>query len=158
MIRPSTIDDIPALMKLSEETGLFPSEHLDALREMLDEYFDAGDDQDRFWLTDDDRGTTGVVFCEPEMMTSGTWNLRLIAVAPTLQGTGRGGRLLEYVEAYLRTKGARLLLVDTSGAAAFEPVRAFYKKYGYAEESRIRGFFEDGDDKVTFTKQLKQGP
>ncbi|MGF1484098.1 MAG: GNAT family N-acetyltransferase [Opitutales bacterium] len=141
-------------MKLSEETGLFPSEHLESLREMLNEFFEAGDGQRRFWLTDDSAGAVGVVYCEPEVMTSGTWNLRLIAVAPPLQGKGRGGRLLEHVEEHLRTKNARLLIVDTSGTDEFASVRSFYTKHGYKEESRIRNFFEEGDDKVTFTKQL----
>ena len=154
MIRHSTIEDIPSLITLSEESGLFPPDHLGALCEMLNEFFEVDEEQERFWLTDEEGGTVGVVFCEPELMTAGTWNLRLIAVAPDLQGTGRGGQLLAHVEDYLRSKHARLLIVDTSGTADFAPVRAFYAKYGYTEESRIRDFFDEGDDKVTFSKHL----
>lgn len=154
MIRPSTRDDIPSIMTLSRDSGLFLPEHLEILREMLIDFFDTPGEQERFWLTDEDAGSVGIVFCEPEIMTLGTWNLRLIAVAPMLQGTGRGGLLLAHVENHLRQKHARLLIVDTSGKDEFAPVRQFYSKYGYFEESRIRGFFDDGDDKVTYTKIL----
>lgn len=122
---------------------------------MLTDFFTQGDEQERFWLTDIHADkTTGIAMCEPELMTFGTWNIRLIAIAPALQGNGRGGLLLQYVEEYLRSKDARLLIVDTSGIEDFAPVRSFYKKYGYSEESRIRNFFDEGDDKVTFSKQL----
>ncbi|MGL4512808.1 MAG: GNAT family N-acetyltransferase [Lacipirellulaceae bacterium] len=87
-------------------------------------------------------------------MTSGTWNLYLIAVREDLRGSGRGGALLRYVEQTLASHGSRVLLVETAGIDEFEATRAFYRKNGFSEEARIRDFYEQGVDKVVFWKAL----
>ena len=46
------------------------------------------------------------------------------------------------------------MIVDTSGTEAFAETRAFYRKNGYTEEARIRDYWADGDDKITFRKPL----
>ena len=156
MIRRSIANDVPGLLALSEASGLFPSEHLDVLREMLSEYFSSPKSDGRFWLTDiEDTQVVGVVYCEPEAMTNETWNLRLIAVSPELQGRGRGAALVAHTEQYLADSGGRLLIVDTSGTQDFEPVREFYRRCGYQQATRIPDFFDLGDDKITFMKMLK---
>ena len=54
----------------------------------------------------------------------------------------------------LKARAARLLIVDTSSLPAFDGARAFYPALGFREEARIRDFWTDGDDKVTFAKRL----
>ena len=49
----------------------------------------------------------------------------------------------------------RFLLVDTSGKDEFKRTRAFYDMLGYDREARIRNYWADGDDKVTFGKVLR---
>lgn len=157
MIRFSKRDDIPSLISLFEASGLFSPDCVSILRDMLADFFDVGDGQEHFWLTDDEEGAVGVVFCEPELMTNGTWNLRLIAILPKLQGQGRGTALLSHTERILAERGARMLIVDTSGTDDFASVREFYRKCGYTEEARIRDFFDSEDDKITFRKSLRNG-
>ena len=88
-------------------------------------------------------------------MTEGTFNLTMIAVRPDLQGQGRGTELTRHVEAMLRDRGERILIVDTSSLPEFDRTRDFYRKSGYTQEARIRDYYKDGDDKVTFRKMLK---
>ncbi len=72
---------------------------------------------------------------------------------PTAQE--RGTELLRYVEqTVLGVRGARVLLVETSGLPLFERTRAFYCKCGYEEEARIRDFYKAGDDKIVYRKAL----
>ncbi|HBL12668.1 MAG TPA: GNAT family N-acetyltransferase [Cyanobacteria bacterium UBA11162] len=153
MIRPTTPDDTAALIALADAIGFEPNE-LEVLREMLSDDLGGNSDSDRFWLTDDDGEPVGVAYCAPERMTNGTWNLLLIAVQPDRQGQGRGTALLRYVEQALMTRGARLLLVETSGLPSFERTRAFYRKCGYDQEARIRDFYKAGDDKIVYRKAL----
>ncbi|HAX86617.1 MAG TPA: GNAT family N-acetyltransferase [Cyanobacteria bacterium UBA11370] len=153
MIRPTTPDDTAALIALADAIGFEPNE-LEVLREMLSDDLGGNSDSDRFWLTDDDGEPVGVAYCAPERMTNGTWNLLLIAVQPDRQGQGRGTALLRYVEQTLMARGARLLLVETSGLPSFERTRAFYRKCGYDEEARIRDFYKAGDDKIVYRKAL----
>jgi GNAT superfamily N-acetyltransferase len=80
----------------------------------------SGANADDAWLTvDDGTGPVAVAYYAPEPMTDGTWNLRLIAVHPDRQGRGHGVALTRAVERTLAARGARVLLVETSGLPAF---------------------------------------
>ncbi len=154
MIRPVTPDDTDALIALADSVELFSSDELEALRQMLTDSLSKDGDAQPFWITDDDDGLVGLAYCEPERLTSGTWNLQLIAVHPTHQRQRRGAKLLLFVEQTLADRGARVLLVETMGTPDFEHVRAFYRKNGYNEEARIREFYAEGADKIVFRKVL----
>lgn len=154
MIRPITPEDTGELINLAKSIGLFSPDELEELRQMLTDSLGEKDDTHPFWITDDDNGLVGLAYCEPERMTSGTWNLQLIGVHPTHQKQGRGGKLLRFVEEILVGRGARVLLVETMGTSEFEYVRAFYRKNGYDEEARIREFYAEGADKIVFRKAL----
>lgn len=161
MIRPSKPDDMAAILSIAEAIG-FQSRELEMVNQLLADYFADGNgnvslsdsNTQRFWLTnhqDNDR-VIGVAYCEPERMTDQTWNLQLIAVHPDHQGQGHGGKLLRHVEETLKACCGRMLLVET--LASFDLAQAFYRKYGYQEEARIRDFYAAGDDKVVFRKVL----
>jgi GNAT superfamily N-acetyltransferase len=152
MIRPTTPEDTNAIIAVAETIGFQPQE-LDYLRKMLADYFQDGETES-FWITYEENEPIGVAYCEPERMTNQTWNLLLIAIREDLQGQGRGGKLLDYVEQTLIERGGRMLLVETSGLPDFERTRAFYGKCGYEQEARIRDFYTEGDDKIVFRKVL----
>lgn len=156
MIRPSQLNDTSALIAIANAIGFQPHE-LELLSNMLDDYFSGKSDSANFWITDDEgeEGLVGVAYCELERMTNQTWNLQLIAIRPDLQGQGRGGKLIRYVEETVKARGGRMLLVET--LASFERTRAFYTKCGYKEEACIRDFYAAGDDKIVFRKVLNAG-
>lgn len=149
-IKPTSSDDIAALQTVLDGTELFPSEMLpDMLGPSLSGQTDA------FWLTCHlDQVAVGFCYAVPEEMAEGTWNMLALAVRPDLQGNGHGARLVEAAEQHLRTRGQRLVIVDTSGTADFAQTRKFYAQNGYEEEARIRDFWAEGDDKVIFRKAL----
>ena len=150
MIRSITRGDVPALKRVIDATGLFPSEMLDG---MVAGFF-AGGEAKECWFAYDDGEPVAVAYCAPERMTEGTWNLYLIAVRPDRQGRGYAAAMMRHVERVLADRGGRVLLVETSGLDDFERARAFYRRIGYAEEARIREFYKAGDDKIVFRKAL----
>ncbi len=154
MIRPTTPDDTAAILDLAVSSGLFPPGATEEVAGVLAGCLDGTAGPDHHWVTDDDGGPVGVAYYAPERMTDGTWNLYMIAVRPDRQRQGRGAVLVRHVEAALAARGARILLVETSGLASFERTRAFYRNCGYDEEARIRDFYKAGDDKVIFRKAL----
>jgi ribosomal protein S18 acetylase RimI-like enzyme len=154
MIRLTTPDDTNALLALAEATGLFESNQIEELAQMLNQHFSNETDSQDIWFSDYDNKLVGVAYVAPERMTEGTWNLYLIAIHPNHQRQGRGAALLSHIEEMLAKRGERVLLVETSGLEDFEYVRAFYRKSGYDEEARIRGFYKEGDDKIIFRKAL----
>jgi len=158
-IRPVAPDDIPALKRIIDATDMFPSEMLD---EMIAGFFN-DENNGEIWLTydtaDDEARDMGkakaVAYCRPEEMTDRTWNLLLIAVHPDCQGEGIGAALMSHMENHLVAHGQRVLIVETSGTAALARTREFYRLCQYDQESRIRDYYEDGDDKITFRKALQ---
>ncbi|HEY9656624.1 MAG TPA: N-acetyltransferase [Crinalium sp.] len=154
MIRSITPADTEALLALASSIALFEPDQLEELRQLLTASCSQAGDTCPFWLTDEADGLVGLAYCEPERMTSGTWNLQLIGVHPQYQRQGRGAKLLLFVEQTLAARGARLLLVETAGTPDFESARAFYRQHGYNEEARIREFYAEGADKLVFRKVL----
>lgn len=154
-IRTTKLEDMEAIKTLAVATGLFGEEDSVAIEEMLSAFFE-GNTDDHHWLTYDNGSPVGVAYYAPEMLTDGTWNLLMIAVHPDNHGQGIGSALMTHVEAILTQQGARILLVDTSGVESFERTRSFYSMLGYDLEARIRDYYADGDDKVTFRKSLQK--
>ena len=150
IIEKTAIDDIAGLQRVLDGTELFPSEMLpDMLAPAL-----AGETE-AFWLTCHSNGeAVGLCYTVPEEFADGTWNMLALGVRPDLQGKQLGAALVAATERYLKDKGQRVLIVDTSGTDDFALTRKFYAKNGYEEEARIRDFWADGDDKVTFRKAL----
>lgn len=117
--------------------------------------FLGGATNEDLWLTHlQDDVPVGFCYASAEELTDGTWNMRAIAVDPAQQGTGIGRALTTALESALKDRGGRILIVDTSGAEDFAPVRKFYATNGYTNEARIRDFWAAGDDKVIFRKTL----
>ncbi len=149
-LRPVEEADIPHIKAIAEAAALFPGDMLD---DMIAPYF-ARTRRDIWFVCTLDESPVGFGFCEPERMTDGAWNLLAIGVLPEHQGAGFGGEMMAYLEKRLGDQGERILLVETMSTPAFARTRAFYQKNGYAEEARIRDFYEPGADKVVFWKRV----
>lgn len=150
-IRPATPADVAPLGAVIDATGLFPSELLPG---MMAAYLEGTAEAERWLVASDEGAPVAVAYVAPERLTSGTWNLLLIAVHPSRQGRGLGAALMAHVERMLAQRGERLLLVETSGLPEFERTRAFYLGLGYEQEARIRDYYQAGEDKVVFRKAL----
>lgn len=149
MIRCFVRDDLPAVRRLIDATTLFPSE---MLNDMVLAFLEGSSPE--VWLVSIDVEPVGIAYCAPERMTEGTWNLYLIAVHPDRQRCGHGDALIRAVERAVVARDGRVLLIETSGLASFAGQRTFYGSRGYAEEARIRDFYQAGEDKVVFRKAL----
>jgi ribosomal protein S18 acetylase RimI-like enzyme len=155
MIRPTTPDDSAALITLAVAAGMFRANETEALGKVLADYFGGKLDDGHVWVTDEEEGEPcGVAYYAPDPMADRTWYLYMIAVRPDCQRQGRGTALIKHVENGLRSRGERLLLVETSGLPKYDRARAFYIKCGFEQEARIRDFYAAGDDKVVFRKAL----
>lgn len=146
-IRPLERRDLERVAHLVDENAMFPSE---MLTDMSAAFFD-GDDTQR-WLVFDDGQVDAACYFVSEEIADAVWKLQMIAVDRKRHGAGIGSRLMKAVETQLGEEGVRMLLVDTSGRDEFERTRAFYDMLGYEREARIRDYWSNGDDKVTFRK------
>ena len=143
---------IESVINLVKASGLFDIEGINHINQSLAEYF-AGNDA-LWFLAFDDETLVGVVYCTPEPMTEGTWNILMLLIAPSYQRQGHGQSLISHVEKTLEALGERLIIVETSSLDEFKQARSFYLKCGYVEEARIRNFYAANDDKIVFSKSL----
>jgi ribosomal protein S18 acetylase RimI-like enzyme len=155
MIRPLGPSDVPALLALTAQTGMFLPHELDALEEVFTDYFSALQECDhQAYVWEVDQQLLGFVYYAPAPLTDRTWYLYWIVVAREHQRQGLGSRLLRFVEEDLRSRRARLLLIETSSKATYAPTRAFYLKHGYQPCATVPDFYADGDSLVIFARRL----
>ena len=152
-MRPYTSADGPAVIALVVASKMFSEDEAGFLAEGV---LDADPDGAPCLVEDaeDGRGLASVLFYRPEESADRAYDLTMIAVRPDLQGGGRGAALMRHAEDDLRQRGQRLLLVRTSGTAQYDATRAFYRRLGYTEASRVADYWTDGDDLVMFSKRL----
>jgi GNAT superfamily N-acetyltransferase len=157
MIRDTIPEDTPILVEMTEKTGVFKSIEIEALQEVLDDFFSGMRDFEHRCVTLEENGTVlGYAYFAPTPMTDRTWQLWWIAVSKVKQAKGLGSVLLRYVEDEIRTAHGRILLIETSSLPHYELTRKFYIKHGYELESRIRDYYSNGDDLNVFRKRLDQ--
>ena len=155
MIRPAVVEDSAALAGVGVQAGMFPPGETGWLEALIADYFAGKLGEGHGWVADEEHGVVrGVAYYAPAVAADGVSDLLMIGVIPGSQRQGVGESLLRYVEDALRADGQRMLLVETSALPGFDGARAFYLKNGFEEEARIRDFYQRGEDKVVFRKQL----
>ncbi len=155
MIRPTVPADTPALVALTEGTGVFKPHDIETLREVLDDYHAESQAEGHRCVTFEESGRPiGFAYYAPAPLTDRTWHLWWIAVSRQIQAKGVGSRLLRHVEDDVRAAGGRLLVIETSSTPPYELTRRFYRKQGYDPPVVLRDFYADGDDICFFLKRL----
>src|SRR5436309_9347654 len=153
MIRPSVPAETPALVEMARETGVFKPHEIDALQEVLDDYYASNHDLGHRCVTIEVNGQpTGFAYYAPAAMTDRTWYLYWIAVSKRIQARGIGGKLLHHAEQEIQKANGRLLLIETSSLPHYELTRKFYLKNGYEQHATLRDYYSDGDHRVVFRK------
>ncbi|MBX9858170.1 MAG: GNAT family N-acetyltransferase [Sphingomonas sp.] len=142
--------DLPAIAAILDATGLFPSA---MLADMAEPYL-AGQAPHHWLVIAEGDAVRGFAYAEPERMTEGTVNLLAIAVDPARQNRGIGKALVAALIDRLKAQGNRVLIVETSSLDDYAGTRAFYAGQDFAQEARIRDFYQAGEDKIVFWKQL----
>lgn len=105
-------------------------------------------------IVDSDDKPVGFACFGPTPLTKGTFDLYWIAVNPAVSGQGIGTFLLTSVEEQVLKEKGRMLVIETSSAPLYDRTRHFYIRNGYVQSERLQDFYQDGDDRVTYTKRL----
>jgi GNAT superfamily N-acetyltransferase len=157
MIRPTLSNDVPALLSLTQGTGVFSAGDVEVLREVFDDYFadNSALGHRSVTLEEDDR-VQGFAYYAPVPMTDRTWCLWWIVVDRQVQATGLGRQLLQHVEGDIRRQDGRLLMLETSSLPTYELTRRFYLKNGYDVAAVLRDYYAVGHDMVVFQKSLNR--
>ena len=155
MIRPSKPAEIELLVEMAAATAMFKPIEIQALREVLDDYFAVEHKNGHICVSCEEAGVIqGFAYYAPASMTDRTWYLFWIVVRRDLQARGVGTGLLEHMEADIRARQGRLLFVETGSASHYDLTRRFYHKNGYEQHAVLKDYYAAGDSMVVFRKEL----
>ena len=153
LLRPVARAHRARLEQLTRGTGLFREEEVATAVELLDESL-AGDEDYRFLGAFDGDQLIGYACWGPTPGTESTSDLYWIVVDRDSQRRGTGSELLGEVERRLAADGRRLVVVETSSRADYQPTRRFYEARGYTRVATVPAYYAPGDDLVIYTKDL----
>jgi GNAT superfamily N-acetyltransferase len=150
LTRTATTDDLPALAGLMAASALLAryrvsqNTALASLREALtsdDVVLVSGEPPEGFaWLT-----------FAPRMLNGAAY-LRLLLVAESVLGAGRGTRLLQAAEVAARGRANHLYLLCTTDNA---DARRFYERHGYRHVGDLPGLVWPDLDEALYHKSLR---
>lgn len=152
-VRPATLSDRPELGELLARIENFTPEEVTCACELIDAGI-AGSPDYVVQVASSDGRVVGYICYGPTPMTEGTYDLYWIASDPQARGKGVGAALVRAMEDDLRTRGGRVIRVETSATEAYGSTRGFYAALKYEEECRFREFYRPGEDLVILAKRV----
>jgi ribosomal protein S18 acetylase RimI-like enzyme len=158
-IRPIAPGDRSRIFDIVTAAGNFSDQEIETAMELVDEALETGEESGYIIVVAEMHGSTaaiaGYACYGPTPLTEGVFDLYWIAVHPEAQGCGVGRDLIRYVEEDIRSRGGRMLLIETSSREGYDATIAFYEHANYEMAARIKNFYRVGDDKLVFSKELK---
>ena len=147
--------DLPDLENILVATGAFNPAEVDCALELLNLVLDDPMQTDYLVAVAEEAGkVAGYILYGPVPLTAGNYDIYWIATDPAVQGKGLGRQLMAHAEADARSRGARLVCLETSSQGGYQRTRRFYDQAGYIQESCIRDFYKPGDDRLTYVKRF----
>lgn len=155
LVRELRAADRVAAHEALRACGAFTDEEIEVALEVLDVGVAGGLDGDYSLFAAEVEGKMrGYVCVGQTPLTKSTWHLYWICVHPSAQGRGVGQSLQARAEEFVRSRGGKRIVLETSGRADYARARHFYRGAGYTEVGRIQDYYKAGDDCVIYCKTL----
>jgi ribosomal protein S18 acetylase RimI-like enzyme len=150
--------DRAAIASIVRTVGNFNQAEIECALELVDACLNDPNQKDYRIVVDEiaPGEVCGYACWGPAPLTKGTFDLYWIAAHPGAQGRGVGRALMAHVENQVREENGRLLIIETSSKESYGKTVGFYRRLGYEEASRIRDFYDVGDDKLIFVRRFSQ--
>lgn len=150
--------DAGDIARVAHGTGVFTSEELRVVQEMLDTFFHPEPRDDHTFIiyrNGNPNSVAGFACYGPTPLAEGIWDLYWICVDREQQATGIGSTLLKKIEAELCARRARAIYLETSDSDAYQAARRFYERHGYKVAAHLSDFYAPGEGKVVYRKKLR---
>ena len=125
--------DRQGILGATVDVGVFNHTDLETVEELLDTYLKQPEGGEyTFIVARDAQGNVlGFTCYGPTPLTEGTFDMYWLAVTKAAQGQGLGTALFLAAEEAIRSLGGRLIVLETSGTAEYEPARKMYERLGW---------------------------
>ncbi|HSV89428.1 MAG TPA: GNAT family N-acetyltransferase [Bacteroidales bacterium] len=144
------------IREITESTGFFRPDEVDVAVELADEALLKGTDSGyHFIIAEIDGKGMGFACYGHIACTIGSYDLYWIAVSEDFRGRGVGQLLLKSVETDVAALNGRKIYIETSSLEKYIPTQKFYKSAGYQLEAILEDFYQKGDNKLVFSKNLQ---
>jgi ribosomal protein S18 acetylase RimI-like enzyme len=148
-------EDLEGILALARRTGVFTSEEIGVVRELVEAELNNPRQRDYHSLiVEADGRVVGFACYGPAPMTDGTYDLYWIFVHPSYQRRSIGSALLREVERAIEKIRGRMLVVDTSSTRRYSRARRFYENHGFQKAAEVKGFYRVDDSRITYMKQF----
>jgi ribosomal protein S18 acetylase RimI-like enzyme len=157
MIDPAKPEDAPAIHRIAQDAGVFSSQEVLCVGEMLDAFFDPSPTDDFVFLVarNGGRAVTGFICYGPTSFADRIWEVYWICVERRHQRNHVAQELMGRVYAEVCAKSARALYLETSDSTDYAPARAFYLRQGFECVAHLNDFYKQGEGKVIYRRTLE---
>ena len=146
---PKSIRDIVV------STNFFYDHEVEIAVELVEERLSEGESTGYYFVFAEVEGFTAAYSCYgPITMSKTSFDLYWIATHNDFRGKGIGKKLLEETCNQARSMGCTIIIAETSGLEHYAPTRAFYDSNKFKLEARLKDFYDEGDDKLFYTKRI----
>jgi ribosomal protein S18 acetylase RimI-like enzyme len=138
-------------------TGFFTAAEIEVAMELVDIFLSRPEQKDYFVYVAESTSTQicGYLCFGPTPLTAGTYDLYWIAVHPEFQNQGIGKKMLTFLEQEVSRLHGRLIIIETSSQKKYASTQAFYLHSGYQLAAQIKDFYQPGDDRMIYSKYIK---
>ena len=156
-LRALKSSDESLMQTLLHDIELFTQEEIDVVNELLGVYLHQPEQKDyHFFGHEDDKGILLSFICfGPTPMTNNTFDLYWIGTHPQVRGQGLAVKLIEHMKQSMINVKAKLIRVETSSKELYASTQAFYDRLHFKEAARIKDFYHDGDDLITYIMKVE---
>lgn len=144
------------IREITESVGVFHSYEIDIAQELAVEHIIKGPDKSGYHFIVCEYkseligySTYGEIPC-----TKNRYDLYWIVICQKFRGMNLGKKLLYQTEEIIKNRGGIKIYVETSSKDSYYGTRRFYEKCGYKIEAVFKDFYDTGDDKIVFVKNL----
>lgn len=156
-LRALKSSDESLMQTLLHDIELFNQEEIDVVNELLGVYLHQEDKKDyQFFGHENEHGSLVSFICfGPTPMTKNTFDLYWIGTHPQLRGKGLAVKLIDHMKKTMITAQAKLIRVETSSKELYANTQAFYDRLNFIEAARIKDFYNDNDDLITYIMRVE---
>jgi GNAT superfamily N-acetyltransferase len=157
-IEPSLPSDLPFILEIARNVGVFNQEEVDTVDELFQGYLKDAEKSGYHYLSAWDNATLAGFACwGPTFLTRGTVDLYWICTAAAAQGKGVARALLTRIEEEALKLGRWNVSIWTSSKSDYLPARNFYLRMGYTLALQFPDYYDLGDDLCVYLKRLDAG-